>query len=260
MNTTVKSVSKIKGEEGYIFVDDGGHGDLPIVFTHAFASDSSTWKKQLLHVRSSRRAIAFDFRGHGKSETSPMARYTAEALANDIVAVVDGLDIEKFVLVGHSMGGGAAIAYTNTHPTRVGALVLVGTPGKTPQEISKPVIASLESDAYQKVMDDYMATLLKGATSHVASAITAGARKLSRETTTNIIKALFEYDPVAHVNQYHGPKLIIVTTGDQKLPNSLHNQVTGVPVKVIEGTSHWPQADKPEVFNQILDTFLKGLK
>src|SRR5688572_5780571 len=156
MNPATEVQNKIKGEEGYIFVDDGGTGNLPVVFTHSFGGDVSHWTNQLSHIRVTHRAIALDFRGHGKSDASLTSHYTAEALANDIVAIVDGLDIDKFVLVGHSMGGSAAIAYTDLHPNRVAGLVLAGTPGKTPVEISSQVVASLESDKYQQVMDDYM--------------------------------------------------------------------------------------------------------
>ena len=116
MNGTTAERNKIKGEEGYIFVDDGGSGNLPVVFTHSFGGDVSHWANQLTHFRETRRAVALDFRGHGKSDASPNSHYTAEALANDIVAVVDGLDLDKFVLVGHSMGGSAAIAYADSHP------------------------------------------------------------------------------------------------------------------------------------------------
>src|SRR3990170_3919514 len=151
-----KSSHRIKGQEGFIFIDDGGEGEIPVIFSHSFGGDTSHWKHQLEHLRISRRAIAFDFRGHGRSDKSPNNRFTAEALSGDIAAVVEGLDLEQFILVGHSMGGSAAIAYANSHPTRVMGLVLVGTPGKTPSEISKPIIDSLESENYQKIMDDYM--------------------------------------------------------------------------------------------------------
>ena len=51
--------------------------------------------------------LRLTFEGNGKSDALPSSHFTAEALANDIVAIVDGLDIDKFVLVGHSMGGSA---------------------------------------------------------------------------------------------------------------------------------------------------------
>lgn len=177
MSTATIHRNKIKGEEGYIFFDDGGAGDFPVVFAHSFGGDASHWTNQLSYVRRQRRAVALDFRGHGRSDASAESRYTAETLANDIIAVVDGLDIEKFVLIGHSMGGSAAIAYTDLHPNRVVGLVLAGTPGKTPDEIAKPVIRSLQSDKYQQVMDDYMTKLVMNARPEVAAKVNEGVKK-----------------------------------------------------------------------------------
>jgi pimeloyl-ACP methyl ester carboxylesterase len=247
----------VKGEEGNIFLNDGGSGDFPLVFTHSFGGDVSHWKNQLSHFRVGRRAVAFDFRGHGRSEARPESRYTAEALANDIVAVVDGLDLEKFILVGHSMGGSAAIAYADAHPDRVVGLVLAGTPGKTPIEISREVIMSLRSDKYQQVMDDYMKKLVMNARPEVATKINAGVKKLSKETSVSIIQSMFDYDPIDKLTRYSGRKLIVQTSNEQTQPNSLHNQVPDIPSNTIDGTSHWPQLDKPDVFNNILEDFLR---
>lgn len=251
-----KSFHRIKGQEGFIFIDDGGDGEIPVIFSHSFGGDATHWKHQLEHLRPSRRAIAFDFRGHGRSDKSSNNRFSAEALAGDIAAVAESLDIAQFILVGHSMGGSAAIAYANSHPTRVMGLVLVGTPGKTPTEISKPVASALESENYQKVMDDYMKQLMEGARPVVSSLVTDGVSKLSRETSISIIRALFEFDPIDMLNRFTNPKLIISTTREAEQPNALYHQVAGTPYKIIEGTSHWPQLDKPDEFNKIIDQFL----
>ena len=153
-----------------------------------------------------------------------------------------------------------AIAYADSHANRVAGLVLVGTPGKTPVEISRQIVASLQSDKYRQVMDDYREKLVANAKPEVATKVKEGVKKISRETSIKIIQAAFEFDPIDKIKRYKGPKLIIQTPNEQKQPNSLHNQVPGVPAKTIEGTRHWPQLDKPEVFNQMLDDFLGEIK
>ena len=79
--------------------------------------------------------VAVDLRGHGRSEAPAAGDYAVESLAADIAAVVDALGLGRFVLVGHSMGGAAALAYADAHPERVAGLVLVGTPGKSSPEV-----------------------------------------------------------------------------------------------------------------------------
>jgi pimeloyl-ACP methyl ester carboxylesterase len=166
MNETAvveKKSLRVKGPSGMLYVEESGAGGIPVVFTHSFGGSTTQWDNQQSHLKDERRVIAFDFRDHGKSEPPSDKKFTPEAMAMDISAVVDSLQLDRFVLVGHSMGGSASVAYAQAHPDRVAGLVLAGTPGKTPSEISKPVITSLESPSYQKVMDEYMKGLLANA-------------------------------------------------------------------------------------------------
>jgi len=73
------------------------------------------------HVR------ALDWRGHGDSAWADPPEYSYERFASDLVEVVEKLDLRDFVLVGHSMGGMAALVYAATYPGRVGKLVVVDT-------------------------------------------------------------------------------------------------------------------------------------
>jgi pimeloyl-ACP methyl ester carboxylesterase len=261
IKTEIEHHDLIQGPAGKLHFDDGGTGDsIPVVFVHSFGGNTAQWKAQLDHLRKNRRAIAFDFRGHGESDLPVDGNYTPDSIAQDIAAVVDSLDLDKFVLVGHSMGGSSAVAYAGVFPERVAGLLLTGTPGKTPAEISNPVIAALNSDAYKKVMDDYMKKLLTNSSPEVDSAVSRDFKKISKEASLAIISEAFRYNPLPSLQRYDGPKLIIATPGDVKQPQALINQAREIPHKIIEGTSHWSQMDKPQEFNKILDDFLKRVE
>jgi pimeloyl-ACP methyl ester carboxylesterase len=262
MSTTLELEhgTRIKGPAGSLFVDDGGTGGIPVVFLHSFGGSTEHWENQLEHLRKTRRAVAFDFRGHGKSDLPMDSEYSAQAIAEDLKSVIDSLGIDRFILVGHSMGGSSAISYAAIEPERVAGLLLVGTPGKTPQEQSKPIIASLESDQYDKVMDDYMKSLLANAKPEVDSLVMKGSKKISKEASLIIIKDLFAYDPLPLLQRYPGPKLIVSTTREAEQPNALFKQLGDVPYKTIAGTSHWVQLDKPDEFNKILDEFIERVE
>lgn len=246
---------KIKGPAGHIYVDDGGAGGLPVVFAHSFGGNTEHWSAQLEHLRKSRRAVAYDLRGHGASDAPANNDYTAESQEQDLVAVIEALGLRRFVLVGHSMGGAIAITYAGRHPKRVAGLMMVGTPGKSPEELAKQVIASLESDKYQQVMDNYMKQLLANARPEVNEEVMRGMNKIPRQEAIGVIKSIFRFDPAPSLNNYRGPKLIVSTAMEDQ-PHALAKQFPDVPHKVIDGTSHWMQMDKPEEFNQILDEFL----
>ena len=254
-----KPINNIKGAAGHLYVDDGGNGGIPVLFVHSFGGSTQHWAAQLEHLRTNRQAVAFDLRGHGQSDAPGNNDYNVESLTNDIAAVADSLKLKRFMLVGHSMGGSAAIAYAGKHPDRVAGLLLTGTPGKTPKEQAAPIIASLESDKYEKVMEDYMKQLLANAKPETEKLEREGMNKISKEASLSIIKAAFQFDPLPSLRNYPGPKLIVSASKDEQ-PGSLHQLLPEIPFKKVEGTSHWIQMDKPDEFNKILDGFLEKVE
>jgi pimeloyl-ACP methyl ester carboxylesterase len=244
----------VLGPVGQLAVDDGGSGGLPVLFVHSFAGSLAHWQPQLAHLRSRRRAVAMDLRGNGGSDPPRHNDYTITGFADDIAAVADGLGFERFVLVGHSMGGSAAAAYASRHAERVAGLLLVGTPGQSPDEQTKQVMASLESD-YDTVMENYWGSLLNGARPEVRSQLMDAMRGVPREAAKAMIGTNFAFDPVPALHAYAGPTLHVDTPhGDS--PTSLYRLLPQMPRELITGTSHWPQLDAPEHFNRLLDDYL----
>src|SRR5215213_4832561 len=118
------SHTRAPGPAGTLALDNGGHDGVPVVLAHSLAGTSAHWSRQLQHLRSSRRAVAFDFRAHGASEPARDRDYSISGLAGDLSAVVDSSGIGRFVLVGHSLGGGVALTYAGAHADRVAGLLL----------------------------------------------------------------------------------------------------------------------------------------
>jgi pimeloyl-ACP methyl ester carboxylesterase len=246
--------TEIKGGAGRLYVDDGGQGGLPLLFVHSYAGTSAHWSAQLAYFRPTRRAVAFDARGHGKSQAPAADEYAVSSQADDIGAVADGLQLHRFVLIGHSMGGSASAAYAGAHPDRVAALVLVGTPGQSAPDQATQVMDSMRAD-YDKVSEGYWKKLLSDARPEVETQIRSEMKHLPREASLAIIGALFAYDPLPALRAYPGAKLLIDTLQSHG-PSSLHTQAPEIPERVITGTSHWPHMDKPDEFNRILADFL----
>jgi pimeloyl-ACP methyl ester carboxylesterase len=253
-----RPVSQVQGPAGVLHVDDGGTGGVPVVFVHGYGGDSEQWSVQLAHLRPSRRAVALDLRGHGKSAPPANNDYAVESLAADIGAVVDSLGLTRFVLVGHSMGGAAIIAYAAAHPDRVAGLVMVGAPGRTPPEMGQQIMAQIEAN-YDSVTALYWEQLLTDAQPGVREKVAGRMRSVPKEPSLAIIGTLMRYDPVPPLTQYPGPKLA-VHASRENTPNDLQNLIPGLPHRTIEQASHWMHMDKPEEFNRILDEFLAGVK
>ncbi len=118
-----------------VFVDEMSPGaGPPLVLLHGFAASSTTWSPiaASLARRSGRRVVAFDRIGFGRS-AKPTRRdwgarpspYAPSAAGAQVVEVLDGLAIDRAVLVGHSAGAVAAGLAALDAPDRVAGLVLI---------------------------------------------------------------------------------------------------------------------------------------
>ena len=107
------------------YLDWGTSGRPPIVFLHGGGLNAHTWDLVCLSLRDERHCFALDQRGHGDSEWSPVMDYTTESMAGDLEAFVDHLGLERFVLVGMSLGGVNALAWAGRHSARLAGLVIV---------------------------------------------------------------------------------------------------------------------------------------
>lgn len=105
------------------------YGDgLPLLLVHGFTGSSLDWTDVVEPLARDRQVITFDHRGHGESpNTDDTATYTFDQLVTDMSGLVDGLGLDRFDLLGHSMGGVVAMRYVLKHPERVRSLVLMDT-------------------------------------------------------------------------------------------------------------------------------------
>lgn len=85
------------------FVDTGGNG-LPVLFLPGTSCYIDDWAPMLAHLPATMRRIPLDFRGHGRSD-APMKSMTIDDLADDAIALIDHLRLDRVMLVGHSLGG-----------------------------------------------------------------------------------------------------------------------------------------------------------
>lgn len=108
-----------------LFYRDWGRGE-PIVFAASQSVSSDVWSYNLpFFVEHGFRCIAFDRRGHGRSD-EPSDGYDIDTLANDIGSIIDRLELRDVTLVGHSLGGAEVIRYAARRGgQRVGRAVLL---------------------------------------------------------------------------------------------------------------------------------------
>lgn len=114
-----------------VHVRDEGPRNAPVVMLlHGSNSFLQTWDGWTTYLKPIYRIIRFDFPGHGLTGAHAAGGYSHVAYAEIVDRVVAKLGIQRFVIVGNSMGGHVAWTYAHKHPERLAGLVLVDASGQ----------------------------------------------------------------------------------------------------------------------------------
>jgi pimeloyl-ACP methyl ester carboxylesterase len=99
----------------------------PFLLTHGFSDDGLCWTPVAEQLAADYDVIMLDARGHGKSD-GPEQGYGSLEHAADVAGVIQGLGLEKPLILGHSMGAATALAVAGTYPALPGAILLEDPP------------------------------------------------------------------------------------------------------------------------------------
>jgi pimeloyl-ACP methyl ester carboxylesterase len=250
----------IKGPEGALHVDVRGSGGVPVLFIPSLAGTTRQWEPQLAHLSSKRQVVAIDLRGHGKSDPPKRAAYAPGDYAQDVKAALDALNIRQAIVVGHSMGSAAALAFAAANPGRVRGLLLVDPVDDPQRRPANPgfekFLARLETADYPKLIEAYWTQILKDAAPATSTGVMADMKTTPQQTVVQSMRALTRFDSSGALAKFKGP-VLSVTSPSNEFPSSLHNVHPTLPHQRMTGVSHWLHLDRPQEFNTILDAFLE---
>jgi pimeloyl-ACP methyl ester carboxylesterase len=126
MTTSMRPLSKtLRVNDLALHYLEWGEADAPpIVCVHGFTSSAEAFNALARHMQDRFHILVPDVRGHGESAWSPAGAYQFADQASDLAAFARQLGLEKFVLIGTSMGGVIAMAYGAEHAERLSGLVI----------------------------------------------------------------------------------------------------------------------------------------
>ena len=134
------------------YVDWGEAGNPPMVLLHGFSAQARYWDGFAVHMRDAYHVYALDQRGHGDSEWAES--YGPETMPADLAAFVDLLGLDRFTLVGHSMGGGVAFRYADDHPQRIERLIIEDSSLPSPE---RPPLPNPDNSVQRALAEDMFA-------------------------------------------------------------------------------------------------------
>ena len=115
-------IKTAKFKKGVVTFSDTGKGRV-VVLLHGFLGSHKIWTNTIEHLSKSFRVIAIDLPGHGDTDCFGYV-HTMELLAKSVKAVMDSLKLKKYVIIGHSMGGYAGLAFADMYPDNLKGLCL----------------------------------------------------------------------------------------------------------------------------------------
>jgi aminoacrylate hydrolase len=111
--------------EGLYFEEHGPAGAPPVILSAGLGGSGAYWQPNLAELRESHRVVLYDQRGTGRSDRALPPDLTAEDMARDVLALMDGLGLESAAFVGHAAGGAIGLTLAIEAPERVSRLVVV---------------------------------------------------------------------------------------------------------------------------------------
>ncbi|WP_148592278.1 alpha/beta fold hydrolase [Streptomyces sp. WAC01526] len=251
--------------------EDEGSGE-PLVLVHGHPFDRSMWRPQTEHFsRAGWRVIAPDLRGYGESTVVP-GTTPLETFARDLLALLDGLGIERFVLGGLSMGGQIVMECYRLFPERIRGLVFADTFAAAETEEGRTARRDMAARLLREGMSGYAREVLgKMVSPHtlahrpeVAAHVLAMMTAAPPEGAAAALRGRAERPDYTHLlSQVSVPALVVVGTEDAYTPVSdardIHARVPDATLSVIEQAGHLPNLERPDEFNAALAEFLHSL-
>lgn len=241
-----------------------------VVLLHAFPLNSTLWRPQIERAPTGWRFVAPDLPGFGAS-VLPAAR-SMEAMAREVLNVLDEQGIAQAVIGGMSMGGYVTLALYRLAPERFAGMVLVDTRATADNDQQKDARRKMIETVREKgpgaVADEMMPKLL-GETSHrerpdVASKVRAMIEGNSRDAIAGAVEAMLNRpDSRPLLSQITIPTLVVCGEEDVLTPPSdseaLRDGIADSRLVQIPRAGHLASIEAPEEFSFALNAFLGEL-
>lgn len=248
----MSAVAKVNGIE--IAYDEHGEGD-PFVLVHGFSGSGRDWSGVAPDLAASRRVLAVHQRGHGDStSTGDAATYTFDQLVDDLEGFVDALALERFDLLGHSMGGLVAMRYAARHPARVRSLIPMDT-GASPTpgagQWMQPLIDIVTAGGMPAYYEAAKDVVFPGGEDVAGlAAFKWSLDSMDPVAFVRFAEELTTYPPfLAQLGTLTMPATVLVGENDVSLRGAADDLTTAIPgavLDVIPGAAHSPHVENRE--------------
>jgi non-heme chloroperoxidase len=246
---------------------EAGAGDRPMVLIPGWTMAAEVWKEQLTYFAARGfHVLAIDPRSHGAT-TKTDGGNTYQQQAADLHAFLKTLKIEQGILVGWSAGVAVILEYVSSPDTlRPEKLVLVdgeptgfrqeGYPGGMSMQDAKSVLSRLEEDR-AKFTDQMVRSMFTARQPELLyKELIEASMKTPTGTAAALFADLFIGDRRPAFARIGVPTLIVVTKERTRVGEYMQSKIARSKLEVLDETGHALFLEKPQTFNQLLESFL----
>jgi len=261
-----KDLSVQVGDIKVHYVEAGG-GDRTLVFVPGWTMTAEVWREQIPYFAARGfRVLAIDPRSHGQTTRTDEGN-TYQQQAADLNAFLRTLKIRRPILVGWSAGVVVLLEYVSSseaeQPER---LVLVDGgvlgfkegdyPGGMTMQQARSIVLSFQEDR-AKATDQFVQGMFKTRQPQlVLTEITQGSIKVPTGTVISLLMDLFTGDRRPLLPRVKVPTVIVMAENNRLLGEYLQSKIGGSRCEVIPEAGHAVFLEKPQAFNQVLESFL----
>ena len=262
-----------------VYEAGGGDGAPPVLLLHGLGHwADAAWRPLVSHLDGARRYVAVDLPGFGASD-KPDVRYDAEYFRETVLDVADALDLDRFVLVGHSLGGFIAADVGATEPARVSHLALIAPAGFTrvPRHIAASLVARVlgtlvvggvpSRRLVRRIVDRAVADRMAIDEATFERAYALACERGVRRAFVGVYAAATDVltgRAALHARfaRYAGPVFCAWGKQDRYIPVRALDAVVRVYPRastlVLDGSAHLPMVEEPRALARALDAFLRA--
>ncbi|MGY5879363.1 MAG: alpha/beta hydrolase [Candidatus Thorarchaeota archaeon] len=233
-----------------------------MLFVHGGGSSHFSWALQLVAFSKTNRCIAIDLSGHGMSDVAKGEASIDQGYANEVAALVDHLDLQDFILVGHSMGGGVAMSYVlNSEFRGPKALVLVDS---SPNLKLPKVVPGLLIEVVEEIRRREHPAFEEYAEKLNMKQYEKAMKYLDTLAMQRDLRACNKFNISDKVKDITIPTFALVGEGDDVItPTIVKNYVKDIPradLAVIRSAGHVPMIEQPVEFNRLFRKFINWVQ
>lgn len=240
-----------------------GKGKEALVLVHCWTCNMDLWREHIPEFAKRARVIAIDLPGHGLSD-KPQVNYTMDLFAEAVDAVLKDAQVERAVLVGHSMGTPVVRQFYRKYPQKTLALVIVDgaiRPFGT-KEQREQFTAPLRGENYKEAGKQMFAAMSSTLSEADKDRIRTSFLNTPQYVLVSAMDAMGD-DSIYSTEKINVPVLALLAKSPYWPPDTeqfLHSLAPDLEYQMWDGVSHFLFMDKPKEFDAAVIAFLDKKK